>query len=568
MHVRSERLGNTPIELSRITVFLGANGSGKSSVLNAAKGQTSEICPGKKAVYIEGGRAITLKNSLELTRQNFQNYNDYNRAKATYERKRQDRLSDRVYDALMVLERKELAIKAAHSDAVQQWHAGGRIGDCPARETPPLERLFSLFHEVFPRLQIRYDPNGKRIAVQKGAATYAISEMSDGEKQVFSILADFIELGPEYGIVVVDEPELNLHPELAERIWSLIESEFPELVYCYATHCLSFAMRPQVERVVVLSDDPTSMTVITDRQEFTKLELQDFLGSIPGIIAANDVLVTEGHEKSFDSVFFRWLLRDDQVEIMPVGDREQVVNVCRRNGIWAKIATKVSLVGVVDRDFRADAVAGEVTLEFREAESYLGIPALVVAVDSHLGIKERRIAEGEVVELLMGRLEDERHLIVGNRVAAECGIRLGVSVERSALKGCTRKEELLRILRQSSQSEVAKAQGALGEATVDGIVEDAYREIDGIRARRDWAGALRYLDGKGVAHVIASRVGLRNAIDLMRAISASLSATEFEAVLRLSQRIQFKRVYGVRLSTGLRSDQCGWCGSCDDAGAT
>ena len=226
MKFTSARMDNREITLSNITVFLGANGAGKSSVLNEAKEQVQNICPGKKAVYVEGGRTINLKNTLQLNRQNVDQYQDFNRAKSTYEKKRQNSLSDRVYDALMMLERKELAIKASHSDAVQVWTASDQKEPCPVREQPPLEKLFELFHEIFPRLSIKYDPNTKNINVRKGVNEYAISNMSDGEKQAFSILADFVELDDDYGLIIVDEPELNLHPELAERIWNLIECVF------------------------------------------------------------------------------------------------------------------------------------------------------------------------------------------------------------------------------------------------------------------------------------------------------------------------------------------------------
>ena len=91
MKLRSARLGNAEVELCRINVFLGANGAGKSSLLNEIKAQVGQLYPGKKAIYVEGGRAITLKDSLILTRQNVQEYGDYTRAKKTYESKRLQR---------------------------------------------------------------------------------------------------------------------------------------------------------------------------------------------------------------------------------------------------------------------------------------------------------------------------------------------------------------------------------------------------------------------------------------------------------------------------------------------
>jgi energy-coupling factor transporter ATP-binding protein EcfA2 len=438
----------------------------------------------------------------------------------------------------MVLERKELAIKASHSDAVQVWLTGGQIGLCPPRELPPLERLFELFHEIFPRMQIHYDPNAKSITVSKGSAQYSIASMSDGEKQAFSILADFVELGDEYGLVVVDEPELNLHSELAERVWALIESQYPDKMYLYATHSLSFAMRAQVERVIVLSDNPEHIAVIDDPTNFSAIHLREFLGSIPGILAADRVVVTEGTDKSFDSVFYRWLVGSDQIEVMPAGDCEQVLSVCRRNGIWAKLAPTVRLSGVIDADLRSGSPDGVAMLAFREAESYLAIPSLIVKADAHLAIAEERLTAERVVALCLENVLQERQLICANRVAARCGIRLGVSVKRAVLRECASTQALLAKLKDSSQEELAKAAAALGDATIEAIVVETEKEVDRVVAERDWKTALALIDGKKVANQLAVLVGVKSAIDLMRSIAANVRVDEVPEVQALSERLR------------------------------
>lgn len=525
METKTVKLDQTELRLGRVTVLLGANGAGKSSLLRKARDRVTEIVPRGKALYVEGGRAITLQKSLQLTVQNVNQYQDYTHAKQTYENKLQTGLSARVYDALMMLERKELALKADHSDAVQRWHVAGEVGACPRRDIPPLEKLSSQFHELFPKLTVRYDATSKRLYARKGDAEYSIVSLSDGEKQVFSILADFVELGRDYGFVVVDEPELNLHPELAERLWNLIEAEYPETVFLYATHSLGFAMRPGVSQVVILGEEGESTVSIDSAEDFSRVELHDFLGSIPGIIAAKRVVVTEGNDKSFDALFYRWLLGDDQVEIMPAGGCDQVINVCRRDGIWSKIARTVSLVGVVDRDFGKNPISEYVVLPFREAESYLAIPALAVLADSKLGITETRLTHDAVVNTIMKALKDEYQLICASVVAARCGIRLGVSITRAVLRECASTEDLMCQLRQSSQAELAKAAAALGDDAIERTIRETAAELDRIRKELDWASALAFVDGKRIANDIAHLMGVRNSIDLMRSVSSNLASS-------------------------------------------
>jgi hypothetical protein len=111
-----------------------------------------------------------------------------------YYSKRSTSLADRVFDALVVLDKRDAFFKSEHSDAVSKWVAEGQKGECPRRAQPPLDRLFELFAEIFPQISLSYDSQSKRLSAQKNGQTYGPSNLSDGEKQVFSILADLIEL--------------------------------------------------------------------------------------------------------------------------------------------------------------------------------------------------------------------------------------------------------------------------------------------------------------------------------------------------------------------------------------
>lgn len=217
----------------------------------------------------------------------------------------------------MVLDKKEAQIKSDHSDAVEHWAESGREGDYPKRETPPLERLFELFGEIFPHIELSYNTQARQLWAKKSEQLYGPSALLDGEKQVFSILADLIELEDETTLIIADEPELNLHPELAERLWTLLEHEFTDKTFIYATHSISFALRPNVDKVWVLSSTSENISEFTDLASLERSDTVAFLGAIPGILSADHVLVTEGHEKSFDAIFYRWILSNNRIEIFP-----------------------------------------------------------------------------------------------------------------------------------------------------------------------------------------------------------------------------------------------------------
>ena len=64
-------------------------------------------------------------------------------------------------------------------------------------------------------------------------------------------------------------------------------------------------MRQSVDDIVVLSANDNSITHIASIHELPDDELPLLLGSIPSILSANRVLITEGTDRSFDPIFFR-----------------------------------------------------------------------------------------------------------------------------------------------------------------------------------------------------------------------------------------------------------------------
>jgi energy-coupling factor transporter ATP-binding protein EcfA2 len=385
-------LGNFRFDFPRITVILGANGSGKSTLLRAIKDKLP-------CVYVEGGRTISINDVIQLTPQIASECEDHDPTLVRYKTKRKEKLVDRILDAILVLVEREQAIREAHADAVAKWEAAGKPGDSPPYEQPPLEKLFEQYAEVFPHIHLSYNHSNGRVTVTNDYAPlpYGPSELSDGEKQVFSLMADMLELEDEYSVVVVDEPELNLHPELAERLWALLESEYPSNHFIYATHSMQFALRPSVDALYVISSDPTKIRKISNPSEIPRNELERFLAGFPGMLHGGSVIVTEGHEKSFDSLFYRWVLNDGKTEVFPCGNGSDVKQVIDKQGLWGQVSKDIRLTGVIDADHRSDQEMRQysgpylIPLSLHEAESYLCLPEVLVAAAHKIGSQESRI---------------------------------------------------------------------------------------------------------------------------------------------------------------------------------
>lgn len=531
--------GNYEFDFSRITVLLGANGSGKSTLLRAVK----DALP---SVYVEGGRTIQIADTVQLTRQNFNEYQYLDRALTNYRSKRKAKLVDRIFDAVMVLIRKEQDLKDTHSDAVVRWDSSGRMGEPPKREQPPLDRLFDQYTEIFPHIRLSYNKlNGSITVTNEYAATpYGPSGLSDGEKQVFSLMADMLQLEDEYSVVVVDEPELNLHPELAERLWTLLESEYQDKHFVYATHSIQFALRSNVEALYVISPNASRIRKISNLSEMPRNDLERFLGGVPGILNSATVVVTEGHEKSFDSIFYRWLLDDSKVEVFPCGNCYDVTQVIRKTGLWGQISTDIRMSGIVDADFRSEEQLSEmsgqylVPLPLHEAESFICVPAVIATAAKRIGSQEVPLTEAEVERIIFEKLSMEKLQIALRRCFSSSTFTVRVSLEKSVLSTVTSREEAMDHIRRKSVEEISKAVEAMSEAVFEERLDTELANIKRAIVSKDVLTALKYLPGKELLALLAPKAGCKNGTDLMRSIKGNLCVGQFDVLAELQCRLQ------------------------------
>ncbi|BBM00230.1 AAA family ATPase [Microbulbifer sp. GL-2] len=538
----SQKYEGFEFEFSAVNVFLGANGAGKSTFLNEIRQHF--INQGQNnLVYVEGGRTIKINDTLQLSRQNFQQYDRLNQAKTQHENKRKSSLADRVFDALIVLDKQGQEEKTRHSDAVEEWIESGSIGDCPTRSQPPLDKMFEMFNEIFPLIELTFNTEERRLIANKNGVEYSPSQFSDGEKQVFSILADFIGLNEDHEIIIVDEPELNLHPELAERIWTLIENEYPEKIFIYASHSINFALRENVNAVYVLSDDADKITRVDSFEDLERVELSAFLGGLPGILSTNKVIVTEGHDKSYDSIFYRWLTEDNSIEIYPGGGCTDVIDIVGKSGLWSKISTKISLVGIIDSDYRSPEYLsnlenqGIIPLPFHEAESFLCIPEVIVAIGNRIGSQKKELTSSEVEDHIFSNLESSKLSIAAKRVFSKSKITLGVSLTKKVLAKSESTGQLIEELKGAAEEEVKKAIAICDVETLQSMLTEEITRIDSTINDRDITAALLLLPGKELLNKLAPKAGCRNGDDLMRSLKRNFKPSEFEILNQLQQSL-------------------------------
>ncbi|MCG7893319.1 MAG: ATP-binding protein [Candidatus Thiodiazotropha taylori] len=532
--IKTSRTGEREFEFSRINVFLGANGTGKTKLLQELKGHAGTFLPGFQAVNIEGGRAVQMYDSLELTPQNFNQFRTSDQIINSFRGHRGNTLTSRIFFGLKALEQMGIDAKIAHSDAVVLWEeAGSDKANRPPLPDEPMQRVFETFNDIFPSITLEYRPQNRRLFCKKQGNEYGPTGLSDGEKQVFSILVDIIELTDSKSVLFIDEPELNLNPGLANRLWSSIEALLPEAIFIYATHSVSFAMRESVDNLVVMSNNNENIQQITEFGDLSHSDQEELLGNIPGLLAQANTLVVEGHDESFDSIFYHWLLEGFDFSPTAVGSSDDVIAITTREGKWKKITPVVKLTGIVDRDYKSDnnvdelKSKGVIVLEQHEAESYLCDPTLLYDLSQLVGASDGMISVEAISQAIFKYLEHNSLRICARRVNERLAQNIKPSVSSSTLSRITTMPELERLFLTDVASQLARANETLDEDEVKKVLAEENKKIQSAIDSKNLTQALMLTPGKELLKTFTDIVGVVDSNALARAARRHLSIESY-----------------------------------------
>lgn len=530
-------------ECGRVTVVLGANGTGKSRILKKLIDSTDILGAARKCVYVEGGRVVSPlagKPPLNARVGRVGKRPPGEKRPWTIEEHYETSLTHTLHSRLQLVFELLVAQADPHKrrtfDALRAWKKSGRQGEQPELGDTLLDKVFDRFHQVFPDISLACDPESFEVSCRKGNETYPVGGLSDGEKQVLAMLADLASCAPPDAVFVVDEPELNLHPLLACHVWDVVEGDRPDALFIYGTHCISFAMRRSVDTRILLGRRGESAQPLPDVGGLDRQEAEEFLGAIPAIAVANKVVAVEGKEESFDTGFYQWLLGDDY-KVVPVGSCDSVVAAAKGVGLWEKIAATVRIGGVVDRDYRAETEIGSlrgdslvVVLDFHEAESYLCDPAFLVdfAHELHASTVSRTAIEAAIIKFA----EQCANRTAFERTTRGAFFRFQLSSGPNDWVSRVSLEEIRRRLKALVEGEVLRL-GNMNAESVDKMFVDEYRRIEKLISGNDVEGLLAIVPGKELLWGLVHLVGLQDMTGFLNAVSHHMAPDNYPRLKNL-----------------------------------
>ena len=590
----------TPIfegDFERINVVLGTNGSGKSKLLDAIHLAATKQETGLEVVRVTASRQEDPPQNVSTRTQNGKLFDDFDEdvikdfdyLQHTPEQIRQANEAampivqeTRLQQALKHFSTSLGGEKVEYRKRHYEWMATG------GQTTPPnvpedrdaeahLDKLLSLFNEIFPEIKIKAKNFGytEQVFVNQSQKTqrvilnpdllkspqvtgnysfeltclknqqeYSPSALSEGEKQIFAMLADRYFYRQKKCLFLVDEPELNLDPVLAIKYWNLLEREMPDSVFVYTTHSLDFALRDSVKRIWSLGRGVAQQILLETLGTLPAEEQRRFLSGIRGIIKTNKGLVVEGKESSFDAMFYPWIL-GDQVNEFQMSYYEGCNDVraaTKKLDIWRQMVPTVTILGIVDADYRAQEELNQLAgtnclcLGLHDAESFLCHPKLLVALAKELKRNSFPTQEA-LVDEICDFVQDTMVEICHHRMAQRCREDVAVSLRRNELAQVNTFEELVDKV-CSSAIKQASSGIDFSEDHVKNILSEERRQCLKAKSEKNIDQMLNLVKGKKLVERFAKHFGLSNSLELMDYVSTNLSPTDFEHTRTLREQIE------------------------------
>ena len=196
----------------------------------------------------------------------------------------------------------------------------------------PIEAFKRAFSQLLaPKVLLDPDPKSQQLSYSSEGQSFPIASLSSGEREVINIIFDFLLRSPSDCIVVFDEPELHLHPELSYKLIQTLKGIGQRNQFILCTHSpdiITASLDNSVVFVAPFKADGVNQAIPVREDDETNEALKR-LGQSIGIVALGKKLVlVEGATSSLDKQTYGAILRDrfPNLVLVPSGGRSVITS--------------------------------------------------------------------------------------------------------------------------------------------------------------------------------------------------------------------------------------------------
>ncbi len=188
---------------------------------------------------------------------------------------------------------------------------GALVGEEPSDPIEPYEELLNRLFPYYKFTDNNEDiPSNLFIKIPSGEVI-TFNDLSSGEKEVFFILSFFIRHNVENAIIVIDEPELHLHPELSRQLIRNMKSIRNGNQIWVATHNSEIIDEAGRDKVIYIARDIETRKakfIAGNKEQEVLAQLKNMFGFSGYIGVSKNLVFLEGDNSSQDRKFYSALL--------------------------------------------------------------------------------------------------------------------------------------------------------------------------------------------------------------------------------------------------------------------
>lgn len=430
-------------------------------------------------------------------------------------------MKGRFQDTIHSLHRKIRSQKEDIAKKALALQASGKASmDLDFRD--PLEKFSEAFTKLLPGRRLEpFDEQSQTIHYRINDTVLPLNSLSSGEKEVVTIVFDFLLRDPRDCIIVFDEPELHLHPELSyrllrtlrdvgERNQFIFSTHSPDIITASLDHSVVFVAPPSPSR-------PNQAVQLREDDEATRV--LHLIGQSIGVVSLGKrTVLIEGTKSSLDKQTYGSIVGSQYPDLVlvPVGGKESIASFVKAfETVLSKTVWGVDFFMLCDGDTSpglgsGSNASGRLRLLPRyHIENYFLDERVLARVFDSLEepegswLRDPVRIRAEILTLAESCLSYATALNVAHRLRLAAG---NVDLMPSSCHGQDA-TALAQLFESRRSVESARVLAALDAKVVDNEVRAEFARLSGLLARDD-GESLRRIPGKTIFQQFSSKTPL------------------------------------------------------------
>ncbi|MCY7076477.1 AAA family ATPase [Streptococcus oralis] len=319
------------------TVIIGANGAGKSSLINELRKNSIDemyVLPAQKLLYF----VLNIHDRNNISKERY--ISEFKQVDIKYDSI--DLYPSHIENSILNTFTKLITLLVKDYTNIVTRRSR-KEKDLPSTLW---DRVEYIWNQIFPEIKFELEPDDRVVKVEKNGSKYSINGLSDGERCILFYIGSVL-LAPENSYIVVDEPETFLNAAVYNELWDLLISERHDCQFIFASHNMDFVQSRTNATYVWCKkfEAPYNLDyqILEESQEMPLSLLTEVSGT------RKPILFCEGTKTSIDYQIYSKLF-SDFCFVKPVQGHKQVIQHTKAYNDLRYVHGNTAF-GIIDNDW-------------------------------------------------------------------------------------------------------------------------------------------------------------------------------------------------------------------------